>query len=94
MEALAVNIKGKCDKNVQTMALWDDKECPELCPSHNLMVWMSVSGIKSSYLFLKRSYLNSIHYQDGEPATEHATYTTLLDHIRNLVMNTIEIQRV
>jgi hypothetical protein len=42
-------------------------------------------------LFPKRTFFGSSRHLKGEPATAHAAYTTLLDHIRNLVMNSFEI---
>jgi hypothetical protein len=90
VEALATKIKGKCDTKVHTMALWDDKECPEFSPSRALMVWLAVSGITSGYIFPPRSFLQS-GLAHKQPAGTHAAYSTLLEHIRNLVLNTCEI---
>jgi hypothetical protein len=65
VESLAANVKGKCDTEVLTKAIWDDKECPEFTPSHALMVWLSVSGIKSIYLFPKQSFFMSTCHLKG-----------------------------
>lgn len=90
VEALATKIKGKCDTKVHTMALWDDKECPEFSPSRALMVWLAVSGIESGYIFPTRSFLQG-GLVGKQPAGKHAAYTSLLEHIKNLVLNTCEI---
>jgi hypothetical protein len=90
VEALASQIKGKCDTKVHTMALWDDKECPKFSPSQALIVWLAVSGIESGYIFPSRLFLQS-HLQHEQPAFLPIAYSTLLEHIHNLVLNTCEI---
>jgi hypothetical protein len=41
----------KRDKHKVSLMVWDDKECPEFSAVKAVLIWMSISGIKSGRLF-------------------------------------------
>lgn len=90
VKALATEIKGKCDKETHTMAIWDDTECPEFSAARALIVWVAVSGITEGYLFPSRAFVCG-PLCGKQPASNHVAYTTLLDHLKGLVENTCNI---
>ena len=83
LKALCATLYGKTDKVKEHMAIWDDEMCPEFAATRALMIWLKVSGITSGYIFPKRSDLD----KNIKVPTSHLPYSTLCQHLKNLVSN-------
>jgi hypothetical protein len=51
VEALSMTVCGKADKEVIVLTFWADTQNPALCPVLHILVWISLTNIKSGYLF-------------------------------------------
>jgi hypothetical protein len=51
VRAIGIWIKGKSDKTKKALYVFKDEACPEFCPLRHLLVYLSVTGIKSGILF-------------------------------------------
>lgn len=82
VEGLCVRIKGKRDKVPLDFALWNDKECPEFSACQAILIWISLSGIKSGKLFPQKEDLGK-----GESFTTNYSYSAMLEILKSLSEN-------
>ncbi|XXQ34134.1 Tyr recombinase domain-containing protein [Plasmodiophora brassicae] len=54
VNCMGVKIKGKADGSFVPLMIWRCTDVPELCLVSHLLLWLSVSGITSGYLFPKK----------------------------------------
>ena len=51
VENLLWNVQGKSDAEVVHLITWTDKTCKDLCPIACLLIYLSITGISSGYIF-------------------------------------------
>ena len=86
VEGLCMTVQGKTDEDKQYLAIWDDKECPDLSPSRALLIWLAVTGIKTGKLFPSEDELHS----GTESPTESLPYEDFLKEIKFLCTNILK----
>jgi hypothetical protein len=60
--SIGVKIKGKSDETFKALMIWRNDSVPELCLVRHLLLWIHISGIRSSYLFGLQDGANPIKY--------------------------------
>jgi hypothetical protein len=63
VRAIGLWIKGKSDKTKKGLYIFEDEKCPEFCPLRHLLVYLSITGITTGYLFP--------YFKKGEPIPTH-----------------------
>jgi hypothetical protein len=87
VEALAMWVDGKTEKEKAHLALWDDLECPYYAASRWTMIWMKISGIKGGKLFPCKEQLDS----GCTNPTVALSYADMLQEIKNLMVGPLGI---
>ena len=86
--SLMCKVKGKRDTNDVHLKLWDDETCPEFSAVRVLLIWMTISGIKSGFLFPEDDLLKKKSSKIGNcdsPMT-YESYIKKLKHITSTVL--------
>jgi hypothetical protein len=81
VRAVALYIQGKSDRQKKYLYIWADECCPEFCPLRHLLVYLSLTGIRTGLLF---PYFNKIQTPLVVPETEWK-YTQWRQRLRLLV---------
>jgi hypothetical protein len=83
VRAVAIWIKGKSDKSKKGLYIFEDERCPEFCPLRHLLVYLSLMGIKSGYLF---PHISGSIYEGTHGSTRWA-YGAWRNKLRSLISN-------
>ena len=87
VKSLMTSIKGKRDKIRVHLQIWDDEICPEFSAVRAILIWISVSGITSGFLFPQESMLkNEKPVLKCERALSYQSYLTKLKKITTNVL--------
>ena len=78
--AICVKIKGKREKKFKYFLIIDDKDCPDLSPVRDLLIYIGTTGRRGGYLFPELSQLFSPN------PTKHYTYNYMLSDMKYLVI--------
>lgn len=87
VEYVVVRVQGKTDKHPAILVLYRNRRCPQLCPVTLLVWWLSMSGIRSGYLF--PPFARFQHMGRWAPACnaveERVSRTTVHDALRRVL---------
>jgi hypothetical protein len=98
VEGIAFTVQGKSDAHPVTLMMWSDHVFPHLCPVNALLSWLSLSKIKSGYIFPSFNFLKEVAARkdwDGA-VTEEADiipYSTFLDRFKKLCKQLLDPDR-
>jgi hypothetical protein len=89
VDGIAFQVQGKCDKRPVILMMWSDTDFPSLCPVNALLSWMSLSKIKSGYLFPSFNFIESKIKDPSwngavEDKNDVINYSVFLDRLKKL----------
>jgi hypothetical protein len=95
VEGIAFKIQGKSDVHPVTLMMWSDAIYPSLCPVNALLSWISLTKIRSGYLFPSFSFLcekigNSDWNGSVYDISDVISYSTFLDRFKKLCKSLLD----
>jgi hypothetical protein len=95
VEGIAFKVQGKSDVHPVTLMLWSDPCFPCLCPVNALLSWISLTKIKTGYLFPSFTFLQenigNAEWNGSVPEFDNVIhYSTFLDRFKKLCKNLLE----